>query len=1116
MKTKKEKSRSQVKLGSSANEEKPKGELGKGKAEGAFYIVGMGGSAGALEAFEQFFHNLPSDSGMAFVLVPHLDPTHKGIMPELLQRLTPMKVLQVKDGMKVQPNMVYVIPPNKDMAILHGCLQLLEPSAPRGLRLPIDFFFRNLAEDQKEWSIGIILSGMGTDGTLGLKAIKEQMGMAMVQEPSSAKYDSMPRSAIDTGLVDYIAPAEELPGKLTGYVSHFSKVRTEVPPVEKKTLSALQKILILLRAKTGNDFSLYKKNTILRRLDRRMSLHHITSMSHYASYLQEKPHEIDLLFKELLIGVTNYFRDPEAFDILKEKAILPLFKSKKADSVVRVWIPGCSTGEEAYSIAILFRECMSAEPGVSIKVQVYATDIDLAAIAFARLGLYPANIGADVSPERLQRYFIKEDASYRVKKEIRELVVFAPQNIALHPPFTRLDLLSCRNLLIYLTPELQKKLIPLLHYALNASGYLFLGPSESVSAFSDLFATVDGKWKIFSRRESASALLALPEFPSIALPLKTSQPNRGSASIARSTISFPDIIQRVIVESVSPPVVIISEKGDLLYSTQRTGKYFEPSVGRANFSVFEMAREGLKIDLAVAVRRAIKERAEIVVRGLIVKTNGDSQTINLTVRPFVDSAVLNDLLMLVFEEIPPATAKRRREAGSDQDTRHHSAIVELEKELQYTKEHLQTTIEEMETSQEELKSTNEELQSTNEELQSTNEELTTSQEELQSLNEELLTVNVELQSKNEELARANNDMRNLLNSTQIPTLFLDNTLRIKRFTTPATKIFTLISSDIGRPVTDIATRLQYEGFVKDVQEVLDLLAVKEQLVQSKDERWYLMRMMPYRTMENLIDGVVITFNDLTEFKKLERLWQGHDQIHLLAMVVDNSNDAIIVQDLKGGILAWNNGAERMYGWSEAEAIGRLSRDWISEPKVKEYESFINRLMAGEYVSTFETQRITKKGGLVDVWLAATILKDDAGAIKAIATMERDITELRKTEAARQEGEQNFLATLNDLPVMLVAFDVKKNVVFWNRVCERVTGWTAAEMINNSDSLKRLFHDNVARHQFLIKSDKSRDGEKNRELRLKCKDGSIKTITWSGSVIENPLSGWAEWATGIEV
>ncbi len=831
-----------------------------------FYIVGMGGSAGSLEAFEEFFRSMPADTGLAFVLVSHLDPTHKGVMPELLQRVTQMKVQQVKDGMKVEPNTVYVIPPNRDMSILHGRLQLLEPSKPRGLRMPIDFFFRHLAEDQRERSIGIILSGMGTDGTLGLKTIKEKLGMAMVQDPNSAKYNGMPQSAINTGLADYVAPTNELPARLLDYVNQLYKVTRGLPTSEKRVPGAMQKISALLREQTGNDFSLYKMNTVRRRIERRMSVHQISNINQYVRYLQENPHEIDLLFKELLIGVTNFFREPDAFVVLKEKVTL-LLKKKKDGDPIRVWVVGCSTGEEAYSIAIVLRECLD-DRNLKLfgsKIQIYATDIDKEAIAVARQGTYPANIAADVSPERLQRFFTKGDDHYRIKNELRDAIVFAQQNILTDPPFTRLDLLSCRNLLIYLKSETQKKLLPIFHYSLNSGGFLFLGSSESIGGFTDLFSPMDNKWKVFKRKETPLARRGLIEFPTSPLPHEIRIP--GPIAQKESEVNITEIAKTLILQTIAPPVVLINDKGDILYLTRRTGKYLEPPVGKANVNIYAMAREGLRMELGIAIRKAMTERTKVTIKGLRVRTNGATQMVNLTVSPFEEPESMRGLMMVLFEdvetpaeEVLPSKKKSKPVSGLE------AINAELEKELLYLKERLQTTVEEMETSQEELKSANEEMQSTNEELQSTNEEMVTSKEELQSLNEELTTLNAELQSKNEELSEVNNDMKNLLNSTQVPTIFLDNDLKIKRFTPYMTKIASLIQSDVGRPITDIVLNLEYKDLVKDVNEVLQTLVFKETQVQTKGGDWYLMRIIPYRTSENLIDGVVITFSDITELK----------------------------------------------------------------------------------------------------------------------------------------------------------------------------------------------------------------------------------------------------------
>ena len=830
----------------------------------AFPIVGLGASAGGLEALEQFLRHVPERTGVAFVVVQHLDPTHKGLLPELLQRATEMKVIQVKDRTKVKPDCVYVIPPNRDMSILHGVLYLFEPSAPRGLRLPIDFFLRSLAEDRRERSIGVILSGMGSDGTIGLGAIIEKSGLALVQEPATARFDSMPRSAINAGLADIVAPVGTLPRKILDYLD--LALVNQKHPLGDKDRSSFEKILILLRDRTGQDFSLYKRNTVHRRIERRMGIHRIDRIASYVRYLQENTQEVELLFQELLIGVTSFFRDPAVWQCLQEEAIPALLERHPAGGTLRAWSVGCSTGEEPYSLAIAFKEALDQiKPAKNVTLQIFGTDLDRDAIDKARQGLYPSNIAADVSAERLRRFFVQEGDSHRVGKEIREMVTFATQNVIMDAPFTKLDILICRNLLIYLTTELQRKLLPLFRYSLNVGGVLCLGGSETISTFTALFAPLNAKARIYRRRDSLlpAEQVAFPVSFVPALPGAVREPQ-----MTKPTVSLESLVDHLLLQRFAPPAVLVNDKGDVLYISGRTGKYLEPAAGKANWNIFAMAREGLRSELGNAFYRALSQKEAVVVRGVGVGVAGSKQDVDITVQAIDEPESLHGMVIIVFTDVEPAPEKKTRRRSRSSSAAPDMG-AEFEAERRQLMERLQTTQEDMQSSREELQSANEELQSTNEELQSTNEELTTSREELQSLNEELQTVNAEQQSRMDELKVMNNDMRNLLNSTEIITLFLNRALHVRRFTPGANKLFKLLPGDVGRPLSDIANDLQYPELIAEAQEVVRTLIPSERQVAATNGRWFSTRIMPYRTTDDVIGGVVITFADISAAKALE-------------------------------------------------------------------------------------------------------------------------------------------------------------------------------------------------------------------------------------------------------
>ena len=966
---------------------------------GGFPVVGIGASAGGLAAMEAFFSGMRagSDPGMAFVLVQHLDPDHKSLLTDLIQRRTRMQVSEVTDGMVVLANHVYIIPPNRDMAFLNGTLQLLEPVAPRGRRLPIDFLFRSLALDQHERAIGIVLSGTGSDGTLGLRAIKNEGGLVMVQTPASCEFDGMPQSALATGLVDYELPPAEMATQLMAYTEHaFGQLSRHISVTEPLSENALKKIFVLLRAQTSHDFSQYKPSTIFRRIARRMAVHQIDGIDGYVKYLQQAPLEVQALFNDLLIGVTNFFRDPEAFAALEQKVIPKLFEGKAVGAQVRVWCTGCSTGEEAYSIAILLQERLDSLKA-SYKVQVFATDIDSRAIAVARAGVYPASIADDITPERLARFFtVEPGGAYRVHKGIRDLLVFSEQDLIKDPPFSKLNLISCRNLMIYLGAELQKKLISLFHYALQPDGILFLGTSETAGEQGGLFTVLERKAKIYQRKEDfqGAQRAALGRFlpPLVERDMTLAEGKAASPS----KLSLRELTEQTLLQQVSAVAALVNGNGDILYLHGRTGMYLEPAPGAAGINnIMKMGREGLRRDLTVALHKAAAGRIAVQALGVRVKTNGHFARVNLSVCPVADGAVgalESPLFLVMLDHAPDATAAPSAlsvPATPASGTAASDQIAELNEELLAKEEYLRATNEELETTNEELKSSNEEMQSVNEELQSTNEELETSKEEMQSINEELSTVNAELQTKVVDLSRANNDMNNLLAGTGIATVFIDHSLRIMRFTPAASGIINLILSDIGRPVAHLVNNLVgYTTLLADVQAVLKTLVPKEAEVQTTDGKSYSLRILPYRTLDNVIEGAVITFVEVTEVKRTREALKRANALLRLAVVVRDAHDAITVQGLDGRTIAWNPGAERLYGWTEAEALQMNVR--LRIPKVLQDTALaqIHKLSVAQTLAPFQTQRLTKDSRVLDVLLTATALLDEAGQMDAIATTER--------------------------------------------------------------------------------------------------------------------------------
>jgi two-component system, chemotaxis family, CheB/CheR fusion protein len=952
------------------------------------WVVGLGASAGGVESLQRFFSHVPQDSGLAFVVVAHLEPKHPSLLVELLARHARMPVVDATDCTRPEPNRVYVIAPGTLLTLEHDSFQVKRPE-PHS-RTPVDAFFRSLAEDRGERAVGIILSGAGQDGTVGLKVIKEHGGLTLAQSPETARHDSMPQSAISAGLADHTLPVDRMPDTILQHVRYLTSRGLSARSIEADVEASLTRICALVHAHTGHDFSRYKAGTLVRRIRRRMQIRRIDSASQYLEVAESDAAEPKALLKDLLIGVTEFFRDQDAFRALAQQVVPRIVQGRGAEAPIRVWIPGCASGEEAYSVAILLVEHLERH-GDRRFAQIFATDLDRGLLAGARRGRYGADIAERLSPDRLARFFVRDaHGNYQACKELREMCIFSEHNLIRDAPFSQLDLISCRNVLIYLDSELQKRLVQLFHYALRPGGFLFLGPAEGIAGSPELFETIDKHSRIFRRKETLTRPMV--DFPLVArgwvrsaMTRNVQGPHEAKSPGSREQIAAG--FERILREEYTFPAAVINERGDALFLAGPIGPYLQLPAGPAGaLNLFECLRGVLCHELHVAVR-AVKTRRRRVRRDNIpVEFDDRTSGVRLIVRPMPAVEADTELFLVVLQEgatttEPDETAPREEAVPP--------LVAQLEDELRSTRAALRTTVEELESTNEELKSANEELVSTNEELQSANEEMQASTEELQSLNEELETVNTELRQKVDELGAANSDLQNLFAATEIATIFLDRSLRVVKFTPAATALFRLIDSDIGRPLADLAPRCAGQDLVSNAREVLDRLTPVEHQVQSADGAWFVVRVLPYRTVENVISGVLITFVEMSGVKRAEET--ARQQMQLVHL----SHDAIFVRRFDGTIESWSRGAAELYGYTPEEAIGRRSHDLLatefSQP-LDDIEADLRKggCWAGELCHQTKDHRSV-------IVLTNMVYARGADGVERILEANRDISERKRAE-----------------------------------------------------------------------------------------------------------------------
>lgn len=1065
-------------------------------------IVGIGASAGGIEALQAFFGQVLPDSGMAYVVVLHLSPDYESQLASVLQQVTQIPVIRVESDIPVEADHVYVVSPNQHLRMLDGHIVVSPNLHLEDRRAPVDIFFRTLAESHGPRAIAVILSGTGANGSMGVKRIKENGGAIFVQNPKEALYNEMPRHTIATDLVDGILSASEIPSRLLEYRRGLETVSIPAEPRMRAEdqQQALREIFTHLRLRTGHDFSNYKRPTLMRRLERRVSVRNLAGLPAYATFLREHPEESRALLKDLLISVTNFFRDAKVFSVLETDILPRLIRERNAGDSVRIWVTACATGEEAYSLAMLMAELTFGVIDAP-KIQIFATDIDEAAIATAREGRYTINDAADVSPERLHRFFVPEGDDFRVRQEIREMILFAHQNVLKDPPFSRLDLITCRNLLIYLNQAAQERVMETFHFALKPGGYLLLGLSETTDSAGDLFANISREHHIYQSRPVAIRPYPVPENAPLATPEKRQEPVATPIGESRNLgerVNFGDLHQQLL-EQYAPPSIIVNEEYDVLHLSGRAGRYVH-IFGEPSKNLLKLIRPELRLELRTALYQAVQRQTNVEARNLKVQIEDRTEIINLHVRPVIEqgNAARNNpaqgLILVLFETTDQKEGFERSVLTSEEPM-----AQQLEAELMHVRAQLRSSNEQHETQAEELKASNEELQAMNEELRSAAEELETSKEELQSINEELTTVNQELKVKVEEISMTSNNFQNLINSTDLATLFLDRSLRVNLFTPAARTIFNLIPSDSGRPLSDITNSLDYSDLQDDTRRVLETLLPVEREVQTNDQRVFLMRILPYRTAEDRINGVVLTFVDITRRKAAEEAVRQSEE--RMRLVFESAKDyAILTLDLDRQITSWSPGAETMTGYPEAEIVGHPG-DILFTPEDRENDQPAIEEQTARKKGQAENERwhVRKDGSRFWGSGSMSSLKDANGNLLGFVKIMRDLTERRAAEEAR-----SFLAAVVESSqdsIMTVNFE--GIITSWNKASEALYGYSAAQaigkplsMLTLQQDLERVLNDTVKiKHSEHVETfDTIRVDKDGREIHLEIVMSPVKDAT----------------------